>query len=120
MNMNNKNKDLVQQIRNQYIQNKPSKLEALKRLDNQVKVPVYIVTYGYGILSFLIMGSGMSLMMTNLGEILHLANSNKIGLILGITGLIMSFFIYPIYSFYLQYRKNQYAQQILSLLDEIR
>jgi hypothetical protein len=65
------------------------------------------------------MGSGMSLVMTEIGTILGLANPMVPGIIIGVAGLAMAISTYPIYKKILNSRKKKYAAQILELSDKI-
>ena len=58
---------LVQKIRTQYTEKEHSQLDALKELDTKVKRPANVFAYVFGSISAIIMGSGMSLVMTDIG-----------------------------------------------------
>lgn len=116
--MDKKDKEfIVQQIRTQYTEKEFTKVDELKRLDAKVKKPAKIFAYVFGTIGALILGGGMSLIMTDI------ANGSKfafvIGLIIGVAGLIMSIVNYPLYTRKLAKRRNEYADRIIKLSDEI-
>ena len=110
---------LVQKIRTQYTEKQHTELDALKALDAKVKKPANVFAYTYGSISAIIMGSGMSLVMTEIGQILGLAHPMAIGIIIGIAGMGMALTTYPIYKKLLSARKKKYAARILALSEKI-
>lgn len=111
--------ELVEKIRAQYTGKNPSQLEALKGLDRKVKRPANILAYSFGTLSALIMGAGMSLIMTDIGASIGVSSPEVPGLIAGIAGMLMAIANYPIYKGFLKGRHKKYAAPIIALSDEI-
>lgn len=58
---------LIQKIRTQYTEKEHTDLDARKALDAKVKRPAGIFAYIFGSISAIIMGSGMSLVVTDIG-----------------------------------------------------
>ena len=116
---NNDQEFLVQKIRTQYTEKQHTELDALKALDAKVKKPAKVFAYTYGSVSAIVMGSGMSLVMTEIGQILSLAHPMVIGIIIGIAGMGMALTTYPIYKKLLSSRKKKYAARILALSEKI-
>ncbi len=110
---------LVQKIRTQYTEKEHSQLDALKKLDSKVKLPADVFAYIFGGISAIIMGSGMSLVMTDIGTTIGLVNSMTPGIIIGIVGMLMAIANYPIYKIILGSRRKRYAKQILDLSNKI-
>ena len=110
---------LAQKIRTQYMEKTPSELDALRELDARVKRPANIFAYIFGSLSAIIMGSGMSLVMTEIGAILGLTSVMIPGIAIGAEGLVMALINYPIYKGILNSRKKKYAPEILALSEKI-
>ena len=110
---------IVQKIRTQYTENENTLLDELKELDAKVKRPANVFAYVFGSISAIIMGSGMSLVMTEIGATVGLENAMVPGIIIGGIGLIMAVINYPIYKSVLQKRKEKYADQIVTLSDSI-
>ena len=110
---------LVQKIRTQYTEKQHSELDALKALDSKVKKPAAVFAYVYGSLSAIIMGAGMSLVMTEIGEVIQLANPMIPGIAIGIVGMVMALTTYPLYKKLLTSRKKKFAPQILALSEKL-
>lgn len=110
---------LVQKIRTQYTGREHTELDELKALDRKVKRPVTTFAYLFGSAAALIMGAGMSLIMTDIGQMLGLAETMLPGLVSGIAGLGMALVNYPIYKRLLARRRRKYAEKILALSDKI-
>ena len=120
INMSNNDQEfLVQKIRTQYTEKQHTELDALKELDAKVKRPANVFAYVYGSVSAIIMGTGMSLVMTEIGEIIGLVNTMVPGILIGIVGMGMALSTYPIYKRMLNARKKKYAPEILKLSDKI-
>lgn len=118
--MNKNDKEfLVQKIRTQYTEKENTQLDELKALDNTVKRPANVFAYVFGSISVITMGSGMSLVMTDLGEILGISNTMVPGIIIGVVGMVMAIANYPIYKKMLNSRRKKYADQIIALSDKI-
>ena len=116
---NNDQKFLVQKIRTQYTEKQHTELDALKALDAKVKRPANIFAYTFGSVSAIIMGSGMSLVMTDIGATIGLASAMIPGIAIGIVGMAMALLTYPIYKRILNMRKKKYAPEILKLSEKI-
>lgn len=118
MNQNEK-EFLVQKIRTQYTEKEHTQLDALKALDKKVKKPANVFAIVFGSISAVVMGSGMSLIMTDIGSILGVADPMMPGIIVGVIGLVMAIITYPVYKKILNSRKKKYADEIIKLSDNI-
>lgn len=116
MNKNDKN-FMVQKIRSKYAEKEFTELDALRALDRKVKLPSNI----FGIVGALLMGSGMSLIMTDIGASLAISPvlCVVIGLIFGVPGMAMIGIDYPVYNLVLRHEREKIAPEILALADEI-
>ena len=94
-------------------------LDALKELDTKVKRPANVFAYVFGSVSAIIMGSGMSLVMTDIGEMLGMAETMIPGVVIGVIGLALAIINYPIYKNVLASRRKKYADKIIALSDEL-
>lgn len=118
--MNRDDQDfLVQKIRTQYLEKEHTQLDTLKELDTKVKRPANVFAYIFGIISAIIMGFGMSLVMTDIGDVLGISSTMAPGVIIGVTGMLMAIINYPIYKFILSNRKNKYAKEIIALSEKL-
>ena len=119
MSIQNDQEFLVQKIRSQYTEKQHTELDALKELDAKVKRPANVFAYIFGSLSAIIMGSGMSLVMTDIGEMIGLTDAMIPGIAIGVVGLAMALLTYPIYKGILNGRKKKYGPQILKLSEKL-
>lgn len=110
---------LVQKIRTQYTEKQHTELDTLKELDAKVKKPANIFAYTYGSVSAIIMGTGMSLVMTEIGTILGLTNAMVPGIAIGVVGLSMALTTYPIYKKILEGRRKKFAPEILKISEQL-
>lgn len=115
----NEQEFLVQKIRTQYTEKEYTELDELKKLDAKVKKPAVTFAYVFGTLSALIMGSGMSLVMTDIGSKLGIEDGLVPGIIIGCVGMIMALINYPIYKKRLGERRKKYAEEIIALSDKL-
>ena len=118
--MNQKEKEfMVQKIRTQYTERENTQLDELKALDKKVKKPANVFAVVFGIISAVVMGSGMSLVMTDIGSIVGIESPMFPGIIIGVVGLVMALLTYPMYKKILNSRKKKYANEIIKLSDNI-
>ena len=110
---------VVEKIRSQYTEQEHSDLDALKALDAKVKKPAKVFGYTFGSISAIVMGAGMSLVMTDIESLLGITEALIPGIAVGIAGLAMSCTTYPIYKKILNSRKKKYADKIMELSDRI-
>ncbi len=111
---------LASKIRAEYTEREHTELDALKALDAKVKRPPRIFSYALGIIGAIVMGSGMSLIMTDIAEKLGITGDVTVpGIIIGSIGLITVTVNYPIYSAILASRRKKYAPEIIRLSESI-
>lgn len=115
----NEKEFLVQKIRTQYTEKEHTALDELKAIDNEVKRPANIFAYTFGSISAIVAGAGMSLVMTDIGEMLGIGNNMLVGIIIGVIGLCAGALTYPIYKKILDSRKRKYAPEIMKISDKI-
>ena len=118
MNKNDQN-FLVWKIRTQYTEKEHTDLDALKKLDRKVKRPAEVFAYVFGSISALVMGAGMSLVMTDIAKTVGIGNPMLYGIVIGIIGMFMAIINYPIYKSVLGSRRKKYADRIIELSDKI-
>ena len=110
---------MVEKIRSQYTEAEHTELDELKVLDARVKRPANVFGYVYGSIGAIVMGSGMSLVMTDIGTKIGLTATLVPGIAVGVAGLAMSCTTYPIYKKILNSRKKKYAHQIMELSERV-
>lgn len=111
----------LKKIRQKYQPQEESKIDRLRRLDASVTQKGTTVSLVIGILGALIMGMGMSLVMTDLGESIGLAGAAGmvIGVIAGIAGIILVCLAYPVYHCIVKKERERIAPEILKLTEEL-
>lgn len=110
---------MAQKIRTQYMEKESTELDALRELDAKVKRPANVFAYTFGSISAVIMGAGMSLVMTDIGAIIGITSAMVPGIAIGVVGLGMALLTYPMYKSILESRKKKYGAQILELSEKI-
>ena len=118
-----KEREEIKAIRQKYAaQGQPEdKLATIRRLDAQVTEKATVVSLVLGILGALIMGSGMSLVMTDISEILGLnaTLAMLVGIGVGVVGMVMAGVAYPVYNRIVKKQREKIAPEILRLTDEL-
>ena len=109
----------AQKIREQYVEKESTELDALYRLDAKVKRAPTVASYIVGSIGAVVMGAGMSLVMTEIGATLGLAAAMPIGIAVGVIGLGIAVANYPIYRRVLAARRKKYAAEILSQSEKV-
>ena len=110
---------MAQKIRAQYMEKQSTELDELRALDAKVKRPANVFAYGFGSVSAIIMGAGMSLVMTDVGVTVGMASAMVPGIVIGLVGMVMALVNYPIYKGILGKRKKKYSSEILAISEKI-
>ena len=97
------------------------KMTRLRRLDASVTNTAQAVALVFGVIGTLILGFGMSLVMTELAESLGISGdaAMAIGIIIGIVGGILASLAYPIYNAIVKAKRKKLAPEIIRLTDEL-
>ena len=111
----------IRKIREKYQPKKEDDMSRLRKLDARVTQKATVNSLVTGIIGALIMGTGMSLVMTDIGMVLGLqGNVNMgIGIVVGLLGMILVGAAYPIYSKVLKKEREKAAPEILRLTEEL-
>ena len=115
-----KEQDEVRKIRSKYMPREESKLDQLHRLDANVTRKATMCSVTVGLAGALIMGSGMSLAMTDIGVSLGIGEmSMALGIVIGVVGMALVGMAYPAYFRVLKKERAKIAPEILRLTDEL-
>ena len=97
------------------------KMTRLRRLDASVTNTAQAVALVFGVIGTLILGFGMSLVMTELADSLGISGDAAmvIGITVGIVGGILASLAYPIYNAIVKAKRKKLAPEILRLTDEL-
>lgn len=97
------------------------KMVRLRRLDASVTQTAEAVSLVFGIVGTLILGFGMSLVMSDLAAKMNLdaIAAMVIGITTGIIGGILAGFAYPVYNYIVREKRKKIAPEIIRLTDEL-
>lgn len=111
----------VESIRKKYLPPEEDKMEQLRKLHAVPTQKAQAWSLVIGVIGVLIMGTGMSLAMSDLGEILgsHKDLAMLIGIGIGTVGMVLVALAYPAYNRVLKKERNRIAPEILRLTDEL-
>ena len=103
---------MVEKIRMQYEEREETALDELRALDAEVKRLPRVLGFTVGGVGSLVMGTGMSLVMTEIGLILP-------GVLIGVVGMLAVLAACPRYKAILKSQKKKYGARILALTETI-
>lgn len=97
------------------------KMDRLRRLDASVTNTAQAISLVFGVIGTLVLGFGMSLIMTELSESLGISGDTAmaVGIVIGIIGGILAVLAYPIYNAIVKAKRKQLAPEIIRLTDEL-
>ena len=108
----------VEEIRKKYLPKEEDKMEQLRKLHSIPTKKAQAASLAVGMIGALILGTGMSLCMTDLGAALGNA-AFVLGILIGLIGLVLVASAYPLYSRTLKTEREKIAPKILKLTDEL-
>ena len=108
----------VQEIRRQYLPKEEDKLAALRRLHAIPTQKAQAASLAVGIIGALILGTGMSLCMTDIGAALG-DLAWILGIVIGLAGMALAAAAYPIHNRVLKKERERIAPEILRPSDEL-
>ena len=108
----------IEAIRNKYLPKEADKMEQLRKLHAVPTQKAQAASIAIGVIGALIMGTGMSLTMTEIGAALG-SLAQVLGIVIGIVGMVLVARAYPIYNRVLKKERQKIAPEILRLSDEL-
>lgn len=116
----------LKKIREKYLADtrptEPDKMTQIKRLDASMTKGATIFALCLGIIGSLILGFGMSLIMTDLKEILGSYRESMtmpLGIMIGLVGMVAILAAYPLYQHISERKRKKIAPEILRLTEEL-
>jgi uncharacterized iron-regulated membrane protein len=111
----------VDAIRKKYLPKEENKMERLRKLDRGATQKAQTNALSLGVIGTLILGTGMSLFMSDLGTMLSLSENAAmlIGIAAGLIGMVLVALAYPVYNRVLKKERARLAPEILRLTDEL-
>ena len=118
-----KEQEEIKAIREKYTAPQPEedKMAQLRRLDGAVTQKATAISLVFGIVGALVLGTGMSLAMTEIGAVIGLDGtlSMLFGILLGLVGIILVSLAYPVYNRVVQKERARIAPEIIRLTDDL-
>ena len=116
-----KEQDEIKRIRQKYMVQEEDGMTRLRKLDAKVNSKATMMSLVLGIIGALVMGTGMSLIMTDLSEIFGMTvmEGMLIGVVVGLIGMTLVALAYPIYIKVLKSEREKIAPEILRLSEEL-
>ena len=108
----------IQSIRQKYVPKEEDKMDKLRALDARVTQKATMVSIVVGVIGALILGAGMSLIMSDFGKVLGVA-AFPVGIVAGALGIALVALAYPMYHRTLKKEREKIAPQIIQLTDEL-
>ena len=108
----------VEAIRQKYLPKEEDKMEQLRKLHSIPTQKAQSVSIAVGVIGALILGTGMSLCITEVGSALG-SLAMIFGIVVGIVGMVMVAAAYPLFNRVLRKERERNAPEILRLMDEL-
>lgn len=108
----------VENIRKKYLPKEEDKMEQLRKLHHSATQKAQAWAIALGVIGALILGTGMSLCMTELSGFLG-GTAMFLGIPVGLVGLVLVALAYPAYNRILKRERARIAPQILQLTQEL-
>ena len=111
----------LRKIRQKYVPKEVDRMEQLRKLDASVTRKAVVISLVAGIIGALVLGFGMSLIMTDVGETLGLYGTIQVvlGVVIGMIGVVLVSVAYPIYNRIARKERERIAPEIIRLTDEL-
>lgn len=108
----------IENIRKNYLPKEEDKMEQLRKLHAYPTQKAQMASIAIGVIGALVMGTGMSLAMTEIGAVLG-NFAMVLGIAVGMVGMVLVALAYPIYNRVLKKQRKKIAPEILRLSDEL-
>ncbi len=111
----------IANIRKKYLPREEDKMTQLRKLHHSASQKAQAWAISLGVIGTLILGTGMSLVMTDLASILGILAqwTLVLGTLIGLVGMVLIALAYPVYNRVLKKEREKIAPLILSLTDEL-
>ena len=116
-----KEQEEIKRIRKKYAApaEEEDKMVQLRRLDASVYSKATTAALVIGVIGALVMGLGMSIVMTDIGAALGTILAMIVGVGIGVIGIVLICLAYPMYTRTLKKEREKIAPEILRLTDEL-
>ena len=116
-----KEQEEIKRIRKKYAApaEEEDKMAQLRRLDASVYSKATTAALVIGVIGALVMGLGMSIVMTDIGAALGTILAMIVGVGIGVIGIVLICLAYPMYIRTLKKEREKIAPEIIRLTDEL-
>ena len=116
-----KEQEEIKRIRKKYAApaEEEDKMAQLRRLDASVYSKATTAALVIGVIGALVMGLGMSIVMTDIGAALGTILAMIVGVGIGVIGIVLICLAYPMYTRTLNKEREKIAPEIIRLTDEL-
>lgn len=108
----------VEEIRKAYLPKQEDKMDQLRKLHALPTQKAQVASIALGVTGALILGTGMSLCMTDLGAALG-SLAMAVGIPVGIAGIVLVALAYPVFKRRLKKERERIAPEVLRLTEEL-
>lgn len=108
----------VEEIRKAYLPKQEDKMDQLRKLHALPTQKAQAASIALGVIGALILGTGMSLCMTDLGAALG-SLAMAVGIPVGIAGIVLVALAYPVFKRRLKKERERIAPEVLRLTEEL-
>ena len=108
----------IEHIRKKYLPKEEDKMEQLRKLHHSATQKAKSVSITLGVVGSLVMGTGMSIVMTELGTLVG-ELSMVIGILVGLAGMMLVALAWPVYRAKLKKERERIAPEVLRLTEEL-
>ena len=111
----------IKKIRQKYLTQEEDGMGKVRKLDKKASQKATGVSLVLGVVGALALGSGMSLIMTDIGRLLGVTGmaGTITGLLTGVVGIILIILAYPVYRTVLKKEREKIAPEIMRLTEEL-
>lgn len=116
-----KQQEEIKRIRDRYLPPQEDKMEQLRRMDAGVTKKASCVSLVIGVAGTLLLGFGMSLVMSDMGGLFHLSPEAAMaaGVLTGILGIAVLASAWPVWLRTVKKEREKIAPEILRLTEEL-
>ena len=111
----------IRRIRQKYQVQEQNEMNRLRKMDAKVTQKATTISLVFGIIGALVMGTGMSFIMTDIGTIFGINDIEEmvIGIVIGMIGMILVVLAYPVYNKVQKKEREKIAPEILKLTEAL-
>lgn len=108
----------IEAIRKKYLPREEDKMEQLRKLHYSATRKAQAASIALGVVGALVLGTGMSLCMTELGALFG-GSAMVSGILIGLAGLVLVALACPVYHRVLKKERARIAPEVLRLSEEL-